>query len=76
MVSHILIGTEGSHSSLIAHPATSKKRCIWSKVVGKVLRVVDPHKWDIVFDFDEQPKTVESGSLIIIPLETGIPINE
>ena len=74
----ILVGArvEGSHGPLITNPDASKKRRIRSKVIGTVVRAVGPQKWDVVFDYDGKSKEVSSKSLIVVPPETGIPVDE
>ena len=78
MTIRILVGArvEGSHGPLITNPDASKKRRIRSKVVGTVVRAAGSQKWDVVFDYDGKSKEVSSKSLIVVPPETGIPVDE
>ena len=40
-----------------------------------MIRAVDKHKWDVVFDFDGKLKTgISSRSLMIVSGEEGIPL--
>ena len=74
----ILVGdrVEGSHGPLITNPDASKKRRIRSKVIGTVVRAAGSQKWDVVFDYDGNSKKVSLKSLIIVPPETGIPVDK
>ena len=46
------------------------------KVVGTVIKATGLHNWDVNFDFDGKVKTVSSRLLKIVPVESGIPVNE
>ena len=65
----------GAHGPLLANPNGGKRR-VREKVHGTVLKAVDQHKWEVVFDFDGKTKIVTSKSLKIVADEAGIPIDE
>ena len=55
--------------------SNSKKRRTRERVTGTVIRAVDKHKWDVIFDFDGKlKKGISSRSLMIAPGEAGIPL--
>ena len=75
---HVFVGcrVEGSHGPLTSNPNTHSKRRVREKVVGTVIKAAGLHNWDVNFDFDGKVKTVSSRSLKIVPVESGIPVNE
>ena len=58
--SGIIVGSrvEGYHGPLAANTNPSIKCRRRVKVVGKVLRAVGAHKWNVQFDFDGNSKEV------------------
>ena len=66
----------GSHGPLIPNPKPNAKRCVQSKAVGTAMRACGPHKWNVLFDFDSNVKTVTSKSLKVVDTSVGIPLNE
>ena len=75
---HIFVGcqVEDSHRPLTKNPNAHSRRCVREKVVGPVIKADGLHKWDVNFDFDGKLKTISLRSLKIVPVESGIPVNE
>ena len=67
---------EGSFGLLVTNPNPNVKRRIRSKANGTVLGAAGAHTWDITFDFDGNLKTVNSRSLVVVPVDSGIPLDE
>lgn len=67
---------KGSHVPLTTNPYTSKKRCIWSNVVGTVVQSAGSQKYDVVFDYNGQSNVVSSMLLVVVPPEIEIHIDE
>ena len=63
-----------SHGPLQNNPNTSLKCRVRQKFIGKVIGASRTHTWGIMFDFNRETKRCKSGSLKIVPNETGIPI--
>ena len=66
---------EGNYAPLIENPNGNKRR-VRDKAVGTVVSASGQHKWRVVFDFDGSQKDCPSRSLRVVPLETGIPLDE
>ena len=75
---NIRIGTrvEGCFGPLIPNPNPAIKHHMRSRVVGTVLRALERHQWEERFDYDGKEQAVQSNGLNIIPIHTGIPLNE
>ena len=57
--------------------SSNKKRRTRERVTGTVIRAVDKHKWDVIFDFDGKlKKGISSRSLMIASGEAGIPLTD
>ena len=68
--------TEGSHGSLISNLDATIKRRIRSKVIGTVVKVAGPHKWNVIFDYNAKVKTIRSRSLKLVETDAGIYLDE
>ena len=65
----------GCFGPFIENENKSKKRRTRERVSGTVLRAVDKHKWDVIFDIDGKlKKGISSRSLMIASSEEGIPL--
>jgi len=73
---HVGCRVIGSHGPLQSNPNASIKRRVQQKVVGTVIRASGSHTWDVIFDYNGMTKSCKSGSLKIVPNETGIPLPE
>ena len=75
---HVFVGcrVEGSHGPLMNSPNVHSKRRVREKVVGTVIKAAGLHEWDVTFAFDEKVKTVSSWSFKMLPVESGISVNE
>ena len=73
---HVGCQVIGSHGPLQTNPNASIKRRVRQKVVGTVIRASGTHTWDVIFDYNGMTKSCKSGSLKIVPNETGIPLPE
>jgi len=73
---HVGCRVIGSHGPLQSNPNARIKRRVRQKVVGTVIRASGTHTWDVIFDYNGETKTCRSGSLKIVPNETGIPLPE
>ena len=65
-----------SFGPLVANPNPDIKHCIRSKAIGTVLWAAGAHTWDVTFDFDRSFNKVDSRSLVVIPVDGGIPLDE
>ena len=72
---HVGCRVSGSYGPLIANPNGSKRH-VRGKVLGTVIKAVDQHKWEVVFDYDGVTRVCRSNSLTIVPNDSGIPLNE
>ena len=65
----------GCFGPFIENESRSKKRRTRERVTGTVIRAVDKHKWDVIFDFDgKMRRGISSRSLMIALGEAGIPL--
>ena len=67
---------EGSYGPLVANSNPTIKRRVRLRATGTVIRASDRHKGEVKFDYNNEIKTVPSNGLTIVPVDTGIPVDE
>lgn len=73
---HVGCRVQGCFGPLVANPNGNTKRRVREKVLGTVIRAVDQHKWEVVFDYDGVSRQCKSNALLVVPNDSGIPLHE